>query len=289
MSLNYSVCLRLADGSEWSLTCSESPAKEIVEQLARTMNLNPGIKAQNDVLVTMDPGQEPNKGQVKIHALNQVLIGLVSAIQPSPNASTQNLLMSVVGTTLGYLIQQDQGVLLHAALAERQGCGVLFAGPGGVGKSTTSRRLPLGWRSLSDDASLVIEHQGVFYAHPWPTWSRFFIDGGMSDQWDVQEFVPVKAIFLLDRSKKNYLEGINQAEAAVSLVKSNEQIINSQIQVLNREQRIKLRMQVFETISKLVRTVPVRRLCLGLDDDFGPLLEDFLAGVGWHGPLEAGA
>lgn len=276
VSLNYSVYLRLADGSEWSLTCSESPAREVVEQLARTMNLAPGIKAQNDVLVSMDPGQDPNERPVKIRSRNQVLIGPVPAMQPSPNARTQNLLMSAVGNALGYLIQQDRGVLLHAALAEWQGSGVLFAGPGGIGKSTTSRRLPPGWRSLCDDTCLIVEHQGTFYAHPWPTWSRFLYGKGPGDQWNVQEYLPVRAVFLLDRSKEDYLERINQAEAAISLVKSNEQIKPLQLPTLAQEHRIAKRMKVFDAISKLVRAVPVVRLYLGLDGDFGSLLEKFL-------------
>ncbi len=280
MSLEYSVSLRLADRSEWSLTCSEGPVKEIVSRLAWTMNLTPGIKADHDVLVSTKSDRWISQEPVGIRSRSRLLIERVPGTDKPLDIQVQNFLMSSLGNAWACLIQQENAVLLHAALAEWRGCGVLFAGPGGVGKSTTSQRLPPGWRSLCDDACLVIGHQGKFYAHPWPTWSRFFFDEGMSGQWDVQESVPLKAIFLLDRSEKNYLEGINRAEAAVSLVKSNEQIINSQIQALTRDQRIGMRMKVFDTISKLVRTVPVVRLYLGLDDDFGPLLEDFLEGIG---------
>lgn len=280
MPQDYSVCLRLVDGSEWSLTCSENPVKEVVSQLAETMNLVSGIKARNDVLVRIDPEQEPSERPVKIRSISQVLIGPISGREFSPDARTKNLLMSGVGNALGYLIQQDHGVLLHAALAEWKGSGVLFAGPGGIGKSTTSRRLPPGWRSLCDDTCLLIEHQKIFYTHPWPTWSRFYYDGETRGTWNVQEYFPVRAVFLLDQSEEACLERINKAEAVVSLVKSNEQIAPLQLQSLTKEQRIALRMKVFDKISKLVRTVPVVRLHLGLDDDFGELLENFLVEEG---------
>ncbi len=279
MSLEYSVFLRLADRSEWSLTCFESPAKEIANRLAHAMNLILGQKADHDAVVSISHGQVASKEQGNASPRGQLLIELPAGNDNCLDIQAKNFLMSSLGNAWACLIQQENGVLLHGALAEWRGRGVLFAGPGGIGKSTTSRRLPPGWRSLCDDACLVIEHQGTFYAHPWPTWSDFF-DEGTGGRWNVREYVPLKAIFLLNRSEEDHLEKINQAEAAVSLVKSNEQITGSQIKTFTREQRIQMRMKVFETISKLARTVPVLRLYLRLDNDFGGLLEDFLAGEG---------
>ena len=52
--------------------------------------------------------------------------------------------------------QARGGALIHGALAERNGHGVILAAPGGTGKTTASNRLPAPWRSLCDDATLVV-------------------------------------------------------------------------------------------------------------------------------------
>jgi len=55
---------------------------------------------------------------------------------------------------------------MHGALVDYSGSGFVRAGPGTVGKSTASRRLPLPWRSLCDDKTLVVrDRKGRFWAH----------------------------------------------------------------------------------------------------------------------------
>ena len=85
--------------------------------------------------------------------------------------------------------EKNGGLLVHGALAEWNGIGVILAGPGGVGKTTASKRLPRPWRSLSDDNTLIVKSpDGTYWAHPWPTWSRYR-QGDMSGSWDVQAAV----------------------------------------------------------------------------------------------------
>ncbi len=82
--------------------------------------------------------------------------------------------------------EEKGGLLVHGALVERNGTGVILAGPGGVGKTTASKRLPSTWRSLSDDTALIVKSpDGTYWAHPWPTWSRHR-KGRQSGTWDVQ-------------------------------------------------------------------------------------------------------
>ncbi len=89
--------------------------------------------------------------------------------------------------------EKNGGLLVHGALAEWNGQGVILAGPGGVGKTTASKRLPRPWRSLSDDNTLIVKSpDGSYWAHPWPTWSQYR-QGKMSGSWDVQTAVQARS------------------------------------------------------------------------------------------------
>jgi SynChlorMet cassette protein ScmC len=112
--------------------------------------------------------------------------------------------------------QSRGGLLLHGALATRTSGGILLAGPVNVGKSTASRRLPPPWRALCDDIALVIRGpQGSYWAHPWPTWSRFFhqgIDPPPGGSWDVQQAVPLRAIFFLSQAPDDRAEALSATQ-----------------------------------------------------------------------------
>lgn len=111
------------------------------------------------------------------------------------------------------------GVLLHSGLAACPGSwslassgrtrpeyGVLLAGRSGVGKSTALRRLPSPWLALADDVTLLLrDEKGTYWAHPWPTWSRFFGEEASDgrDIWNVQRAVPLRAIFVLEQGEKD--------------------------------------------------------------------------------------
>ena len=100
-----------------------------------------------------------------------------------------------------YLRSFDSGgLILHGALIERNGRSVLLAGPGGAGKSTLSRRLPLHWYVLSDDQSLVVvDDQNRYLAHPVPTCSDHLWHGS-ERSWNVQCHVPLAAIFFIEQA-----------------------------------------------------------------------------------------
>ena len=50
-------------------------------------------------------------------------------------------------------------VLLHGALAEKDGIGVILAAPGGTGKTTASDRLLAPWRSRCDEQMFEPSHR----------------------------------------------------------------------------------------------------------------------------------
>jgi SynChlorMet cassette protein ScmC len=115
------------------------------------------------------------------------------------------------------------GLPLHAALLEKNNSGFAIIAPSGRGKSTCSRRVPAPWKSLCDDECLVVRDKaGLYYAHPFPTWSLFLGKEaeGFEKRWDVQRGVPLKGIFMLEQSLRDEVVPMSEAEAAVHIYKS---------------------------------------------------------------------
>jgi SynChlorMet cassette protein ScmC len=178
--------------------------------------------------------------------------------------------------------EHNGALLLHGALAEKQGCGVILAGPGGVGKTTTSRRMRPPWRSLCDDTTLVVcDQEGSYWAHPWPTWSNFMFDGP-GGTWDIQYAVPLLGIFFLAQAHNDELEPMGMGQATCLLTESVEQASRSIFRYLQKEEVRSLRMQRFDNICALAEAVSCYRLRLSLGGAFWQEMERALAGK-WGG------
>ena len=172
--------------------------------------------------------------------------------------------------------QARGGVLIHGALAERDGMGVILAAPGGGGKTTASNRLPAPWRSLCDDTTLVVrDTQGSYWAHPWPTWSRF-VDGGPGGSWEVQKAVPIKGIFALVQSVEERVERVGTGQAVSLLGESVEQVSMLMASGLSDEKLRSLHLQQFNNLTELTRVVPVHLLHISLTGTFWQLIEQNL-------------
>jgi SynChlorMet cassette protein ScmC len=168
------------------------------------------------------------------------------------------------------------GVLLHGALAEKDGVGVVLAGPGGTGKSTASERLPAPWRSLCDDSTLVVrDAHGSYLAHPWPTWSRFQ-PGEPGGTWDVQHAVPLRGIFFLSRAVEDRIEPVGPGRAVSLLVECAGQASRLMARHLSREETRSLHLERFENLFALVRLVPTHVLHISLSGAFWHDIERIL-------------
>src|SRR5271157_5325799 len=89
-------------------------------------------------------------------------------------------------------------------------------------RSAGPRRSSHAWRSLCDDTTLVVQDsQGNYWAHPWPTWSRF-LDGGPRGTWDVQSAVPLKGVFFLSQAVEDRVESVGPGHAVSLLVECAE-------------------------------------------------------------------
>jgi len=174
--------------------------------------------------------------------------------------------------------QARGGVLLHGALVEKEGHGVILAGPGDVGKTTACRRLPSDWRSLCDDTTLVVcDNQGRYWGHPWPTWSNFML-GGSSGSWDVQHAVQLKSVLFLEKAGEEQILPLGTAQAICLLTQSAEQVSRLMSRWTEKDEARLFRLQRFENICSLAQAVPSYVLRLSRNGTFWQEIEQALSG-----------
>lgn len=281
--ISSSACLTLADGACWRLEGEGRWAGQLVAGLARVMQLPTGDGRGR--LLRLRPGddmREPGAGYQAAQRFPQVVWPASDVepveclIDPQPGAHALLVFMEVA-RVIAQDAQARGGVLLHAALAEREGAGIVLVGPSGMGKTTTSQRLPPPWQARCDDAVLVVrDREGVYWAHPWPTWSRFAFNGP-GGSWQVPVASRLRAIFCLSQAGRDWVEPIGPGQALQLLTGLSEvtgQMPRSSGAVLEEGRR--LRLQRFDNLSQLVRTLPVYVLHLSREGAFWNEIERVL-------------
>lgn len=266
--------LTLADGTRWRIMAGDEAAETVVSQLGRVMQLT---EASNTAAPSA-PGR-PCTLIVEVEAHSSVAECYVPPVQEtdgvvvcivSPDAQLDSppVNMMRLSIVIAREAQSRSGVLIHGALAERDGEGVILTAPGGTGKTTASNRFPPPWRSLCDDTTLVVKDaQGNYWAHPWPTWSRFQ-DGGPGGTWDVQRAVPLKGIFMLSQATEDRAERVGPGHAVSLLGESVRQASMFMPLGLFEEEIRALNLERFNNLSALARVVPAHVLYISLTGTF---------------------
>ncbi|MBI5833753.1 MAG: SynChlorMet cassette protein ScmC [Armatimonadetes bacterium] len=172
------------------------------------------------------------------------------------------------------------GGLFHGGLVERHGLGMLFCAPGGTGKSTACGRLPAGWHAHCDDTALVLPaaEQG-WWAHPWPTWSRFEPDGP-GGRWDTSSRVPLRAAFYLEQAERDEIIAVGSGESAARLYAAAEQARRMLVRGLSAEEQRVRRQRWFDDAARLAGALVGYRLRLTRTGHFWELLEPIIAALG---------
>ena len=278
--------LALADGCRWEITGADAEAEAMVFLLCGSMRLQA-------TTTDTDLSGRGKAHQLRVHvdahtAVADCYVPLASAQDGSvdcflsPCEDWGGPFVNLVRLSL-ILARESQargGVLLHGALAERDGAGVILAAPGGTGKSTASNRIPAPWRSLCDDTTLVVrDAQGRYLAHPWPTWSRFQ-DGGPGGAWDVQHAVPLKGIFFLAQATDDLAEPVGPGQAVSLLVEGLQQASRFMPMGLFQEEVRALHLEGFNNLSALARTIPAHILHISLTGEFWKELDRVLESGG---------
>lgn len=288
--------LALANVNEWEIAAGNKEASCIVSRLIETMQFRPQQVSDLRLNVFVKDcignlqGNIDQRDLFTMHARcvyreSDIPEELVSASWDSlPNggkgsvncvltpAKSDNTLATQL-TWLSLIIslhaETQGGVLLHGALAEKNGYGVILAGHGGAGKTTASQRFPLPWRSLCDDTTLVVcDKQGRYWAHPWPTWSKFLF-GGTGGSWDVQHAVPLKGIFFLVQAREDRVIPIDEVNSICLLAESAEQASLAISRSVAEKSKLRdIRSRRFHNVCELAKAVPCYVLRLSLSGAF---------------------
>jgi SynChlorMet cassette protein ScmC len=266
--------LALADGCHWEITAVDEQSKTIVSQLGGAMQLRMMQGAiepstQTDLcrlLVQIDAHPPVTNYFIPIASENDGVV--VRVLSPSDQLGGPYVNLVMLSLIFAREAQTRGGVLIHGALAERDGMGVILAAPGGTGKTTASNRLPAPWRSLCDDTTLVVrDPQGNYWAHPWPTWSRF-VDGGPGGSWNVQNAVPIKGIFIMVQAAEERVVRIGMGLAVSLLGETVGQASMFMATGLNKEELRALHLEQFNALCALARVVPIHLLQISLTGSF---------------------
>ena len=275
----YNLCLN--DSIPWLVCAEDDNAALVVARLAEVMQLQPGTNGRR-LLVRADRHQKP---MTKSSHHDPV----ICTIFPPVNSEMLAIAMTRVAMAIAREQQVHGGVLLHAALAvrpffrfenecgEKAVKGVLLVGPGNVGKTTASNRLPPPWRALSDDAALVRRDRfGQYWAHPWPTWSRFYsFDGnpGPGGSWNVQQAVPLNALFFLSQCSRDRVEPFQPAGTVALLMDAVQQVGKSMIFHLWADEIHANYQEQLKAAETIALTIPVFRLDITLSGAFWKEIE----------------
>jgi SynChlorMet cassette protein ScmC len=292
--------LKLADGNHWSISAVDGRTALIVSQFGEAMQLRSlnysspripvdsktkkrsPVRFSNEILrhrllVFLDEKHSqtflPKLYLLKSSAHDR----LISChLQHWDDDSERFFHFLQLSLALARQVQACGGVLLHGALAEWGGIGIILAGPGGTGKTTASNRLYVPWRSLSDDLTLVVrDSQKNYWAHPWPTWSQFLTQctGG---EWEVQKAVPLKAIFFLSQAEKDQAILMGKGQAVSSLLSATRQASNLMTKGLEPEEIRDLHAEWLDNLCSLSQWVPVYHLDISLTGPFWQEIEGVL-------------
>lgn len=274
--------LVLADGTHWVISAGTEEAASIVAQLGSAMRLsvttNVGKPSHKDkqcrLLVQVDAHSSAADCYVPLASQRHGVV--VCILSPSDHWGGPFVNLVRLSLVLAREAQSQGGVLIHGALAERDGIGVILAAPGGTGKTTASNRLPAHWRSLCDDTTLVARDPlGNYWAHPWPTWSRFQ-DGGPGGAWDVQRAVPVKGIYILDQAAEDRVERLGSGRAVSLIGECVRQASMFMCPGLTKEELHALHMEQFNNLCALARVIPAHLLHISMTGAFWQDIEQAL-------------
>lgn len=242
--------LVLADGNEWMFVGEDASASTIISKLRIILQLESLMGLSCKISVGT-----PRKGY---------------NCKPWAEESLQlyEIFVQVMKIIHRDILDRD-GLFLHGALAERNGFGVILAGPSGVGKTTASLRLPSPWRSLSDDLTLVVrDDQGRYWGHPWPGWGFFWERNNSGRKCDVSYAVPLKGLFFLAQAREDKAERIGAGQATGMLLETAQQASGRLYDRSSNEDLKAMNLQLFNNACIMAKSMKSFILNVSLNGQF---------------------
>ncbi len=276
--------LNLADHSSWKIAGGNAFGRRLAAVLATAMDLHPVEKPCN---VQMNHIQNCRAKKLVIRGqtrpmywrrLPQLRNGrVICSVGPSDDKEMFMVHLLNISQLIATCCEPGGGLLLHAALVCRGESGFVLMGGSGSGKTTASRRIPSPWRSCCDDYTLVLrDPAGEYWAHPWPTWSRFF-QGGPGGSWPAGVAVRLGAIFFLQPAKVDEWSEAILHQPTVKIIEAVEQATWSTTLGLEKSLLRTVRLRRLENAIHLARVVPAFQLRLTRHGKFWEIMENALA------------
>jgi SynChlorMet cassette protein ScmC len=168
----------------------------------------------------------------------------------------------------------SKGLPIHSGLVELNGKGILLIARSGTGKSTCCQRIPSPWRALCDDSALIVPNeQGQYMVHPLPTWSDLIWRDPKSS-WKFNEYIPLSAMFFLERSDIERVSIVGQAMATVMITEASFHIL-----FRDQNEDILIKKQIFDNSCHLAKAIPAFKLHISLDRQFWKEIEKTLESI----------
>jgi len=296
----YVYSLVLADGQQWNIKSNEN-SRELASSWAKAMGLQPyELKEGTNLIVVLDDCDKskniqemcsvdkdlmlklPRKGwksrQVKYIRIwyNDAVKDVVCKLQNKATFNGNIMGMWYTLHPIYHRAQDSGGLPLHGALLEWKGNGIVLSAPSKTGKSTCCRRLPLHWRALCDDETLIVsDKQKQYMAHPIPSWSEYIVDVSKRT-WNVQHHVPLKAFFFLEQAEKDEAIPIGHGQAAILINQSAIAIYRKSLENLVPEEKMVLKKKIFDNACELSKAIPSFVLRFSLAGQFWDEMEKVL-------------
>lgn len=242
--------LVLADGNEWLFVGEDASAAAVISKLGMILQLESLIGLRCKISVGTPRKRNDRKpSDEEGRQLYETFVQMMKIIQRD--------------------VLSREGLFLHGALAERNGFGVILAGPSGVGKTTASIRLSKPWHSLSDDITLVVrDNQGRYWGHPWPGWSFFWDRNKSGLKWDVSYAVPLKGLFFLAQAHEDKAERIGAGQATGMLLETAKQASGRLDDRSCNEDLLAMNLQLFNNACIMAKNVMSFTLNVSLNGQF---------------------
>ncbi len=295
---NYTrgYCIQLGNGNNWCLTGYKDNVK-YADILAEIMNLKECPLNEYSKIVFFNSS---NSHQLNEKNIEKVLPDLTDEWKVYDYSSFRiwhslqygNIIIEYVSqepskddkynsmwTLLSFVFLRclkTGGLPTHSGLAEYEGKGILFIASGGTGKSTACRRLPYPWKVLCDDENLIMPNKdGKFRVHPFPTWSDYLWERGRN-KYDINQFVPLSAVFFLERSDKDEVEQLPKDVSSLYMTGTAYQVLAKILRKMGKDEQTTTMSQIFNNAFDVSRSIPSYKLKISLTGKFWKKVEEVI-------------
>lgn len=151
-----------------------------------------------------------------------------------------------------YILENRDGILMHGAVIEFEGCGYMFTAPSGTGKTTHIRQWHKAYgnkvRVVNGDKPILRFVDGEFIAYGTPWCGK--------EHYNRNTRVPLKGIVMVTRGEENVIRQVPTDEFDSFLLKQ-----------IYLPKNINGAIKTLDFAEKLFSTVPVYRLACNISTD----------------------